>query len=80
MIGLLCSIAPCEMIDAMMKRGPLVAVLTVSCLALAGCESVFVPKQHGIGWTLNWANPVAYVVVAAIIGFVIWRLAGRDKQ
>jgi uncharacterized membrane protein len=29
---------------------------------------VFVPKPFGYGITVNWANPLAWLVVAAVIG------------
>lgn len=38
---------------------------------------IFVPRRSGLGYTLNFANPVSWVIVAAIIGFVVWRLVGR---
>ena len=44
------------------------------------CESdprLLVPKRLGFGWTLNWANPLAWplmvVVLAAIVGLVVFR-------
>lgn len=30
-----------------------------------------VPKRIGIGWTLNFANPYSYLVLAGIIAFAI---------
>jgi uncharacterized membrane protein len=32
---------------------------------------IFVPKYIGIGITLNWANPLAYVSILAIIAIII---------
>lgn len=32
-----------------------------------------VPKAYGIGWTLNWANPVSWVFVLALISFIVLR-------
>jgi len=44
------------------------------------CEAdsrLLVPKRFGFGWTLNWANPLAWpvvvVVIAAVIGLVFFR-------
>jgi uncharacterized membrane protein len=36
-------------------------------------SNFFVPKAFGTGWTVNWANPVSWVFIAAVIGFIIWR-------
>ena len=27
---------------------------------------VFLRRQSGIGWTLNWANPISWIMLAAI--------------
>jgi uncharacterized membrane protein len=32
---------------------------------------VFVPKAYSFGTTLNWANPIAWVVIAATIALVV---------
>jgi len=33
---------------------------------------IFVPKSNPwMGWTLNFANPYAYIVIAAILLFII---------
>lgn len=32
-----------------------------------------VPKAYGIGWTVNWANPISLVFVIAIIGVILIR-------
>ena len=32
---------------------------------------IFVPKGYGIGYTMNWGNPVAYIVFIAIIGIPV---------
>ncbi|MGZ3756338.1 MAG: DUF5808 domain-containing protein [Mucilaginibacter sp.] len=31
---------------------------------------VFVPKRLGLGWTLNFAQPLAYGALIAIVGLV----------
>jgi len=62
----------------MKKIKSLTIVFFLAFAVLTGCASVFVPKTHGIGWTLNWSNPVSYLILAAIIGVIIWRaVAGR---
>ena len=33
---------------------------------------IFVPKGYGIGYTLNWGNPVAYIVFLAIIAIPVF--------
>lgn len=36
-------------------------------------SNFLVPKSYGIGLTVNWANPIAWIVVVAIILFIIIR-------
>jgi uncharacterized membrane protein len=33
--------------------------------------ALWVPKRTGLGWTLNFAHPLAWVVMAAILGVAI---------
>ena len=33
-------------------------------------DSVFVPKGNGLGWTLNFHNPLSWIVLIAILLFV----------
>lgn len=35
-------------------------------------SNVFIPKASGFGWTVNFANPITWIIVAAFIGFIIW--------
>ena len=36
---------------------------------------LFVPKgSGGIGWTVNFSNKWSYVIIAALIGFVIFSI------
>lgn len=37
-------------------------------------SNILVPKAYGIGWTLNWANPISWVFILLIIGFIFFRL------
>ena len=37
-------------------------------------SNFFVSKVYGIGWTLNWANPISWVLVLAIIGSIAMRV------
>lgn len=32
---------------------------------------VFTPKSWGIGWTLNFRNPRSWIVVAAIVAYIL---------
>lgn len=32
--------------------------------------NMVVRKPHSLGWTLNWANPKSYALLAAILGCV----------
>ncbi len=36
-------------------------------------SNFLVPKSFGVGLTLNWANPISWVITLAIIGLIIWR-------
>lgn len=33
-----------------------------------------VQKMYGIGWTLNWAHPISWVIGAAIIALIVYSL------
>ncbi|MEH7414948.1 DUF5808 domain-containing protein [Neobacillus drentensis] len=35
--------------------------------------NLFVPKALGFGWTLNWANPLSWLVILLIFGIIIFR-------
>lgn len=34
-------------------------------------SNLFVPKQFGIGFTFNWANPSMLFIAFLVIGFVV---------
>lgn len=34
--------------------------------------NLFVPKAYGIGRTINFANPISWILILAIIGVVIF--------
>ncbi|WP_088227427.1 DUF5808 domain-containing protein [Desulfosporosinus sp. FKB] len=36
-------------------------------------SNIFVPKALGIGWTLNWANPISWVFILVPFGLVLFR-------
>lgn len=36
-------------------------------------SNFLVPKPFGIGWTVNWANPITWFFVAAIACFYLMR-------
>ena len=36
-------------------------------------SNIFVPKAYGIGWTINWGNPISWIFILAILGFIIFR-------
>jgi uncharacterized membrane protein len=36
-------------------------------------SNFLVPKAFGIGRTVNWANPISWLFVLAIIVFIVWR-------
>lgn len=37
-------------------------------------SNVFVPKAYGIGFTVNWANPVTWIVCLIVIGIIMVRM------
>jgi uncharacterized membrane protein len=37
-------------------------------------SNFLVPKAYGIGRTVNWANPISWVFVLVIIGFIGFRI------
>ena len=37
--------------------------------------AVWVPKRFGIGYTLNFARPAAWIVLAAVIGMIAGPIA-----
>ena len=36
-------------------------------------SNFLVPKPYGIGWTVNWANPLTWFLILAITGFYLVR-------
>lgn len=34
-------------------------------------SNFLVPKAFGIGWTVNWANPISWFFVIIIVGIVL---------
>lgn len=36
-------------------------------------SNILVPKAYGLGRTVNWANPVTWVFIIAIIVFIVIR-------
>ena len=37
-------------------------------------SNFMVPKLYGFGWTFNWANPISWVIAAALIALLVWSL------
>ncbi|MCY9663094.1 DUF5808 domain-containing protein [Paenibacillus chondroitinus] len=37
-------------------------------------KSIFVPKRLGLGWTINFARPISWIIIFAIVGFVIFKV------
>jgi uncharacterized membrane protein len=33
-------------------------------------SNLFIPKAYGIGKTVNWANPISWIIVLIIIGII----------
>lgn len=40
-------------------------------------SNFLVPKAYGIGRTINWANPISWVFILIILGYIIFRLFFR---
>jgi uncharacterized membrane protein len=40
-------------------------------------SNFLVPKAYGFGWTMNFANPISWVFILAIIGLIIYRSYNR---
>ena len=36
-------------------------------------SNFLIPKTYGLGWTVNWANPISWFFILAIIGFIVFR-------
>lgn len=36
-------------------------------------SNFLVPKSYGIGWTVNWANPISWVFILVIIGLIVFK-------
>jgi uncharacterized membrane protein len=36
-------------------------------------SNFLVPKAFGIGFTLNWANPISWVLILVVIGLIVFR-------
>lgn len=37
-------------------------------------SNLLIPKPYGIGWTFNWANPISWIIILAIAGFLVLRV------
>ncbi|MCE5221801.1 MAG: DUF5808 domain-containing protein [Clostridium sp.] len=37
-------------------------------------SNFLVPKAYGIGWTVNWANPISWIFALAVIGIIVLRV------
>jgi len=35
--------------------------------------NLIVPKSYGVGRTFNWANPVSWIIILALAGFIAAR-------
>ncbi|GFP75395.1 DUF5808 domain-containing protein [Clostridium fungisolvens] len=36
-------------------------------------SNFFIPKAYGYGWTMNWANPISWIIVALVIIMIVVR-------
>lgn len=35
--------------------------------------NLLIPKTFGFGWTLNWANPISWLIILVIVGVIFLR-------
>lgn len=47
-----------------------------NCFFYANKEdtNIFIKKRHGITWTLNWGNPIVWVIIIVVIVVIILAL------
>lgn len=43
-------------------------------------DNIFVPKEKTFGWTLNFDNPLAWVVLVLLMGFLVMALLPSIKM
>jgi uncharacterized membrane protein len=43
-------------------------------------KSIFVPERLGLGWTINFAHPISWIIVLTIFGFVIFKVVSRMNK
>ncbi|PEJ59913.1 hypothetical protein CN692_03800 [Bacillus sp. AFS002410] len=36
-------------------------------------SNFLIPKAFGIGWTVNWANPISWILIIVVIGIIFFR-------
>ncbi|MDF2724603.1 MAG: hypothetical protein K0Q59_4278 [Paenibacillus sp.] len=37
-------------------------------------SNLFVRKAFGYGFTVNWANPISWILIVIIVGVIGWRM------
>ena len=37
-------------------------------------SNILVPKAYGYGFTVNWANPITWVLILVVIAFIVWKM------
>lgn len=42
-------------------------------------KNLIVPKAIGLGWTLNWGNPWSWVIIAAVVGMIVYSTLFRQQ-
>lgn len=40
-------------------------------------SNIFVPKAYGFGSTINLGNPIAWIIILILAGFIAWRIFSR---
>jgi Family of unknown function (DUF5808) len=41
---------------------------------------LIVRQRTGLGWTLNFGHPMAWVIAIALLGFALWRRSSRSGR
>ena len=52
----------------------------MNLLAVLRFDNIFVPKGNGLGWTLNFDNPISWVIVVLITVLLAVVLYPKLKQ
>jgi uncharacterized membrane protein len=43
-------------------------------------DNIFIPKGNGLGWTLNFSNPLSFVVLLIVLAFIYYVAKPQIKE